>query len=87
MMHNHDPPDGIIFNTNCQVCGTVCCYADDSSFSISRATNQEFDRTLSEKYKSISELMSSNKLTLNSDKTHLMHFSPNRPRVNNDQNN
>ena len=31
--------------------------------------------------------MSSNKLKLNSDKTHLMHFSSNRPRADNDQNN
>ena len=32
ILHNHDPPEESIFDIKCQSCGTVCCYADDSTF-------------------------------------------------------
>ena len=78
IVHDHDPPAGNIFNTTCQSCGTVCCYADDSSFSISSPNIDDLNGLLSEKYKLISDFMSGNGLKLNSDKTHLMHFTTDR---------
>ena len=72
LLHPHDPPTGNLFNTDCQSCGSVCCYADDSTFSVFSEDSQDICRALSEKYQIISEFMSNNKLKLNSDKTHVM---------------
>ena len=55
-------------------------------FAVMRMIAHELSRNLAEKFKSISDIISSNKLRLNSDKTHLMHFSYNRPRIDNTQN-
>ena len=49
VIHDHDPPVGSIFNTNCQSCGTVSCYADDSSFSISCPNDEDLSGCLSRK--------------------------------------
>ena len=78
ILHNHDPPEGSIFDIKCQSCGTVCCYADDSTFSVTSTNTQDLNRKLTEKYKVISEFMSNNKLKLNSEKTHLMLFARER---------
>ena len=78
ILHNHDPPEGSIFDIKCQSCGTVCCYADDSTFSVTSTNTHDLNRKLTEKYKVISEFMSNNKLKLNSEKTHLMFFARER---------
>ena len=78
MLHNHDPPIGSLFNTSCLSCGTVCCYADDSSFTVFHPNTQDLSRAVTEKYEIISDFMSNNRLKLNSDKTHLMLLATDR---------
>ena len=85
VIHDHDPPVGSLFNTNCRSCGTVSCYADDSSFSISCPNDEDLSGCLSRKYKLISEFMCGNGLKLNGEKTHIMHFSTDRTRSTNVQ--
>ena len=60
------------FNMYCPSCGSICCFADDSSYSYSSKVATEIEEKLSEKYSTISEYMQCHKLKLNSDKTHLM---------------
>ena len=71
-VHNHFAENNSFFNTNCKKCGTICCYADDSTFSISGKDPEKLSRIISEKYQNISAYMSQNKLVLNGDKTHLL---------------
>ena len=85
VIHDHDPPVGSIFNLNCRSCGTVSCYADDSSFSISCPNDEDLSECLSRKYELISEFMCGNGLKLNGDKTHIMYFSTDRTRSTNVQ--
>ena len=60
------------YNTKCKLCGVICLYADDSTFTISNTDVEELNNSINQKYKVISEYMTNNKLILNSDKTHLM---------------
>ena len=53
-------------------CGSLCCYADDSTFTISSKDPSELSRKISEKYNNLSVYMQNNKLVLNSDKTHVL---------------
>ena len=46
--------------------------ADDSTFTISRKDPAELDTLIDIKYKEIAEYMNTNKLVLNTDKTHLL---------------
>ena len=55
--------------TLCNDCGSLCCYADDSTFTISGSDPQLISEKLSAKYKEISHFMRNNRLILNSDKT------------------
>ena len=52
--------------------GSICCYADDSTFTISDPDPGTLTTKLSEKYKNIAEFMVNNRLKLNDDKTHLL---------------
>ena len=72
--HNHPPADDSLafWNTYCSNCGGISCFADDSSFSKSNKDTQSLNEELKVKYKEISEYMASNRLVLNSDKTHLL---------------
>ena len=60
------------YNLNCQSCGSICCFADDSSLSFSNTDAGTISEVLAEKYSTISEYMGCHQLKLNSDKTHLM---------------
>ena len=60
------------FNVSCQSCGEICLYADDSTLTLSSKNVQELTVKIAQKYSVISEYMASNRLILNSDKTHLM---------------
>ena len=59
----------------CDFCGTLCCYADDSTFSVSSTQVETISGNLSDKFCEISKFMSSNRLKLNDDKTHLLLLS------------
>ena len=71
LMHGHNANSGY-YNMHCEFCGSLCCYADDSSFSYASSDLEVISRTLTAKYNEISDFMCSNKLKLNDEKTHLM---------------
>ena len=60
------------YNSHCNGCGGICCFADDSSFTLSGKQPEVLSQEISKKYEEISEYMGQNKLVLNSEKTHLM---------------
>ena len=60
------------YNLHCHDCGGICCFADDSTYSVSSNNQDELSTKLTDKYNLISEYMTSNKLKLNNDKTHLL---------------
>ena len=78
IIHEHqnepdeNPSNQHTYNVYCIECGGLCCFADDSTYSISGKTATEINQKLGTKYEKISEYMNSNRLKLNSGKTHLM---------------
>ena len=60
------------FNMHCASCGTMCCFADDSSYSFSSKAAEDISNKLTDKYNNISEYMTCHELKLNGDKTKLM---------------
>ena len=66
------------FQENCNLCGSLCCYADDSSFSFSSMNIETIEEQLSIKYQDISNFMCNNRLKLNGDKTHIMLLASDR---------
>ena len=72
--HDHPalPEAPSFWNTHCSKCGGITCFADDSSLSMSNKDPQVLNQEIKDKYKEISAYMASNRLVLNSDKTHLL---------------
>ena len=66
------------YNMHCESCGSLCSYADDSSFSFASPDLEVISRTLTANYNDISDFMCSNKLKLNDEKTKLMLLSTDR---------
>ena len=62
----------IEYNLQCYDCGGICCFADDSTYSVSSNNQDYLSIKLTEKYNLISNYMTSNELKLNNNKTHLM---------------
>ena len=62
-------------NTHCLVCGGLCCFADDSTYSVGESDQDILSGKLTEKYKVIANYMTNNRLKLNDDKTHLLVMS------------
>ena len=61
-----------IMTTHCSDCGGLCCFADDSTYSVTSKDPGILEEKLNDKYKVLAEFMSNNKLKLNNDKTHLL---------------
>ena len=61
--------------------GSICCYADDTTFTVTDSDHAVLTTKLSEKYKSISDFMLDNRLKLNDDKSHLIVISTNQARI------
>ena len=70
--HSGPADDNSLFSTHCQECGSVCCFADDSTLSLSDKDPDKLTEKLTEKYALLSDYLNSNKLKLNNDKTHLI---------------
>ena len=68
------------FEIRCQNCGSICCFADDSSYSFSSKDDKEISDMISCKFQSISEFMASHELKLNTSKTHLLLLASDRLR-------
>ena len=71
-IHDHLPENNTFFNINCSSCGGICCFANDSTYTKSSSDPQLLKLDIDNKYKQITRYMASNKLVLNSDKTHLL---------------
>ena len=61
-----------MFATQCQECGGVCCYADDSTVVVVGNNPVELSDKIIQKYAVLAEFLASNKLKVNDDKTHLL---------------
>ena len=59
-------------STNCADCGSLCCFADDSTYTISSKNQELLKQKLDEKYDIMASYLGNNRLKLNDDKTHLL---------------
>ena len=60
------------FSLECHQCGSTVVYADDSTFTISDRDPISLSNKLSDKFKLMADYLTSNKLKVNEDKTHLL---------------
>ena len=58
--------------THCPECGGLCCFADDSTYSVSSYEQETLEQKLNEKYRVMADYLGNNRLKLNDDKTHLL---------------
>ena len=58
--------------THCAECGSLCCFADDSTYSVTGKNIESLEKKLNEKYTALANYMNSNRLKLNDDKNHLL---------------
>jgi hypothetical protein len=72
---SHSERMGKLFGKNCQTCGTITCYADDSTYCISSKKTEKLQGKLTETLNKISSFLKANKLQLNDDKTVLMRMT------------
>ena len=62
-------------------CGTVACYADDTTYSCADSDPVLLSQKLSTKFRVLSDFLISNQLKLNDDKTHLMVMATSHKRL------
>ena len=77
VVHEHDCPlhddqAASIFTIQCQECGGLCCYADDSTYTVRGQDPVALSEKLTRKYKVMADFLTDNKLKVNDDKTHLL---------------
>ena len=60
------------FRTTCTECGGICCFADDSTYSVSASTEEELSEKLSVKFQEMARYFTANRLCINTEKTHSM---------------
>ena len=65
----------------CKHCGSVGCYADDTTYSCTGSDIISLSDHLSSKYQVLPDFLVSNRLKLNDDKTHLMVMSTSQARA------
>ena len=76
VIHNHPctARDSLLWrpklNSDCTVCGSICTYADDSTYSTSEGDPQSLSEKVSNKFTVMADFLSSSKLKVNDDKTH-----------------
>ena len=58
--------------THCAECGSLCCFADDSTYSVSSQHQDILKQKLDERYSVMASYLGNNRLKLNDDKTHLL---------------
>ena len=61
-----------LFSTQCQECGGMCCYADDSTITVTGKDPAELTEKLSNKYNVVADFLTNNRLKVNDEKTHLL---------------
>ena len=75
VVHDHLSENNTLYNSHCKSCGSLCCFADDSTYSKSDKDVEKLKDDIKDKFNDISNYMSRNKLVLNSEKTHLLIMS------------
>ena len=65
-----DTVGGPPFTLACTECGSICRYADDTTYSTNSKNPQELTDKLSSRYKKVAEFMLNNRLKLNEDPPH-----------------
>ena len=80
--HGADIDVGHEFNTQCTECGGICCYADDSTYSVAHKDPVSLSAKLTNKYSVMADYMTDNRLKLNDDKTHLLVMTTRGRRLN-----
>ena len=80
---NLDNDTSYLFKENCPQCGTVTCFADDSTLTISRKTRTDNQKCITDKLTKMTEFLNSNQLTVNLPKTVLIETMTHqkRPRI------
>ena len=73
-----------MFSIQCQECGGVCCYADDSTYTATGSDPIELSEKLTDKYNVLANFLTANKLKVNDDKTHLLVMSTRQRRQHRD---
>ena len=71
------------YTMHCKTCGSIGCYADDTTYSCSGSGSElvGLSDQLSSKYSVLADFLVSNRLKLNDDKTHLMVMSTSQARA------
>ena len=64
--------DRPVMSTGCLECGSLVCYADDSTYCTSDPDPQVLSRKLSDQYSSLANFLGANCLKVNDDKTHTL---------------
>ena len=68
---NRPPGEEVaVYRTMCTECGGLVCFADDSTYTVGAATEEELSAKLSRKFKLMSNYLTENRLAINTDKTH-----------------
>ena len=80
VIHKEDCPlkredHPIKFITMCSECGGICCYADDSTYTVTAKNAEELSIKLETNFRIMSEYLTENRLCINTDKTHLLVMS------------
>ena len=73
------------FSMGCKDCGTIACYADDTTYSCSDSDPARLSEKLTYQYGVMSDFLINNQLKLNDDKTHLMVMTTSQKRKNLDK--
>ena len=72
------------FNTMCPQCGGLVAYADDSTVTVTDRSTNSLTERLSEKYRSVADYFTANKLKVNDEKTHLLVLTTSKKREHDD---
>ena len=74
-----DAEGASLFAMQCQECGGLCCYADDSTYTAVGDDAKEWSEN-THNYEVLADFLTSNKLKVNDDKTHLIVMSTRQKR-------
>ena len=66
--------------TNCLVCGGICCFADDSTYSVSTKDLEMLKSKLHSSYNIMANYLANNRLKLNDDKPQLLEMTTKQKR-------
>ena len=78
-IYTNELPD--LISNEVDINGTMCCYADDSTFTYKHRDHSILSEKLKENYEKVSNFMIDNQLKLNDDKTHLIVITTQNARI------